>query len=86
MDYMGHTFLIAEQLIKTMLLDYQLLTVVILVSIFGLMLVAVVKELIRHGVVLVLVLIRAERYCNFIIMIDTSSNIHDMNDSRYLIH
>ena len=49
-------FLIAEQLMKTMFLDYRSLTVAILVSIFGLLLVAMVKELMLYGVALVLVL------------------------------
>ena len=41
---MGHIVLTVEQLMKTMFLDYQSLTVVILVNTFGLLLVAVVKE------------------------------------------
>ena len=40
-----------------MFLDYQSLTVVILVSTFGLLLVAVVKDIIVYSVVLVLVLL-----------------------------
>ena len=32
---------------------------------------------------IMIVRIRAERYCNCSITIDTSSNIHNMNDLRY---
>ena len=42
---------------KTMLMDYQSLTVEILVSTFGLMLVAVVKELLIDRIVLVLLML-----------------------------
>ena len=42
---------------KTMFLDCQSLTVIILVSTFGLLLVAVVKQIILHGVVLVQILL-----------------------------
>ena len=41
--FMGHIIIMVEQLMKTMYLIYQSLTVVILVSIFGLLLVVVVK-------------------------------------------
>ena len=41
---MGHSLLTVEQLMKTMFLDYQSLTAVILINTFGLLLVAVVKE------------------------------------------
>ena len=43
-----------EQLMKAMLLDYQLLMVLILVSIFGLMLVVVVKKITVDSVALAL--------------------------------
>ena len=42
--FMGRTLIISEQLMKTMFLDYQSLTVVIHVSTFGLLLVDVVKD------------------------------------------
>ena len=42
---MHQTIIIIEQSIKTMLMDYQSLTVVILISTFGLMLVVVVKDM-----------------------------------------
>ena len=47
---------ITEQLMKTMFLDYQSLTVVILVSTFELLLVAMVKETVISGIVLVLLM------------------------------
>ena len=53
---MGHTLTIAQQLIKTMFLDYQSLTVVILVDTFGLLLVAVEKDTIMDLIVLVLLI------------------------------
>ena len=52
MHFMGHSLIIIKQLMKTMFPDYQSLTAVTLVSIFGLTLVAVVKDLAILGTVL----------------------------------
>ena len=49
--------IMAIQLMKAMFLDYQSLTVVILVNTFGLLLVVVVKKFLRNIVVLVLVVL-----------------------------
>ena len=51
---MGQTLLLIKQLMKTMFLDYQSLTVVILVSTFELLLVAMEKETVISTIVLVL--------------------------------
>ena len=44
MHFMGHSLLTVEQLIKTMHLVHQSLTIVILVNIFELLLVVVKKD------------------------------------------
>ena len=56
-DSMGHKVTMIEQLMKAMYLDYQSLTVVILVIIFGLMLVVVVKKITLSSTALALSLI-----------------------------
>ena len=52
--FMGHNVAMVFQLMEAMYLDYQSLTIVILVSTFGLLLVVVVKDLVIFIIVLVL--------------------------------
>ena len=54
---MDHQLLTIKQLMKVMFLDYQSLTVVILVSIFGLLLVVVVKDIIVIFIIALVLLV-----------------------------